>query len=180
MTNLDVPGTGEPVPYHGNWANFRLPEDRSDWHPQCRRLLDYWQEISPPGQLPGRQHLSPEHIAPLLPRIWMLDVVREPLRFRYRLVGTGEVLTLGREVTGKWLDEVHPGIDEDPILAGRYRFMVDTGLPTWRHGPVRWKHDNMHRAVENCMVPLAADGHTVDIILALSVLFLADGSEIRV
>jgi len=164
---------------HGPWTDFQVPEDRTGWHPQCRRLYDYWSGISPPGRLPGRQHVSPADIVPLLPRVWMLDVVREPLRFRYRLVGTGEVGTLGRDVTGQWLDDVHPEFRTDALLNGRYRFMADTGRPTWRRGPVRWRHDNMHREVENCMVPLASDGSTVDIILALSVLFQADGSEIR-
>ena len=164
---------------HGPWANYQLPEDRSTWHPHCRQLLDYWSKISPSGRLPGRQHLSPEQIAPLLPRLWMLDVVRNPLRFRYRLVGTAEVSTLGRETTGQWVDEAHPEFLTDPVLHGRYRYMVDTCQPTWRRGPVRWQHDNMHRTVENCMVPLAADGRTIDIIVALSVLFDADGREIR-
>ena len=79
-----------------------MPEDRAAWHPQCCTFYEYWLRITPPGRLPGRQHVSPLEIVPLLPRVWLLDVTRAPLRFRYRLVGTGEALTLGREVTGQW------------------------------------------------------------------------------
>jgi len=97
-----------------------------------------------------------------------------PLRHRYRLVGTAEVGTLGREVTGKWLDDVHPEFKDDPLLTARDRSIAETGQPTWRRDPVRWTHDHLHRLVENCLVPLASDGQTVDIILAISVLFYAD------
>jgi hypothetical protein len=174
---------GDPEPNgadYGPWNSQELTGDRSGWHPHSRRLYDYWLEIAPAGLLPGRQHVSPIDIAPLLPRIWMLDVVRDPLRFRYRLLGTGGVSTLGREFTGHWLDDAHPEYRDDPLLNARYRYMVETGRPTWRRGPVRWEHDSLHREVENCMVPLAADGRKVDILFAVSVMFRADGSEVRV
>jgi hypothetical protein len=164
------------TPNYGPWTDYRLPSDRSGWHPLCRDLLEYWEKIAPPGLLPGRQHLSPTDIPALLPRVWMLDVFRQPLRFRYRLVGTAEVRTLGRETTGQWLDEAHPEFLADPTLNGRFRFMVETGEPTWRRGPVRWGHDSEHRLVENCMVPLAADGSHVDIIFAISILYYQDGT----
>jgi hypothetical protein len=123
---------------YGPWADYRLPADRSNWHPYCRRFYDYCRDITPPGRLPGRQHVPPADIVPLLPRVWMLDVVRPALRFRYRLVGTSKVLTLGREVTGRWLDEVHPEYRADPLLTQRYRFMAETSRPTWRRGPIRF------------------------------------------
>jgi len=166
------------LPSYGAWTNHRIPQDRSGWHPLCRQFLDYWYGIAPKNQLPGRQHVAPTDLAALLPRLWMLDVHRNPLRFRYRLVGTAEVRTLGREVTGLWLDEVHTEMQTDPSLYDRYRFMVETKAPTWRRGPVNWNHDSEHHIVENCMVPLAADGSTVDIIFAISVLFYADGQPV--
>lgn len=169
-----------PASDYGPWTDHEVPADRSAWHPLVRQLYDYWIDIAPPDRLPGRQHLSPIDIAPLLPRIWMLDVVRMPLRYRYRLVGTAEVGTLGREVTGRWLDDVHPEFKDDPLLTARYRYIAETGRPTWRRGPVRWNHDHLHRLVENCLVPLASDGQTVDIILAISVLFYVDGSLVQV
>ena len=50
-------------------------------------------------------------------RMWMLDVHRDPLRYRYRLCGTEMVRSLGREVTGIWLDEAHPQLIENPRFA---------------------------------------------------------------
>ena len=115
------------APSYGEWADFEVPDDRSGWNADCRAFYDCWLRISPPGRLPGRQHVSPFDIVPLLPRVWLLDVVRDPLRFRYRLVGTGEVRTLGREVTGQWIDEAHPEFLTNASLQARYRYMAECG-----------------------------------------------------
>lgn len=143
-----------------------------------RRFYEYWLSVTPPGHLPGRQHIRPEDLAPLLSRVWMLDVYRNPLRFRYRLAGTNTVHAVGRELTGRWLDEVQPEVIATPTAYDRYRFVAQTGRPTWRHGPIFWKRDPAQRTIENCMVPLAADGVTVDRIFALSVALDANGREI--
>lgn len=109
-----------------------------------------------------------------MPRVWLLDVDRSAgLRFRYRLVGTREVETLQREVTGMWFDDVHPRLKEKPELLDRYRFMAEKGEPTYRCGFINFNHKR--ERVENCMVPLAEDGRTVDLIAACSVIFRSDG-----
>jgi len=41
-----------------------------------------------------------------------------------------------------------------------------------------WNRDPQHRTVENCLVPLAADGETVDKILAMTALFDARGRQL--
>ena len=162
----------------GVWTGYDIPEDRGDWHPLVRRLYDYWRLLAPPGRLPGRQDLVPEDIAPLWSRAWMLDVFRDPLRYRYRLCGTEMVRSLGREVTGEWLDEVHPALIANPQSRERYRFMAETGCPTWRRGPPLWTRDAKPHMIETCIVPFASDGYTVDKMLAVSVLFDGAGRPI--
>lgn len=169
-----TPSAGE----FGIWTAYRLPQDRADWHPLVRRLYDYWRSIAPPGRLPGRQHVAPEDIAPLWSRMFLLDVSRNPLRYRYRLCGTGVVRSLEREVTGGWLDEVHPQLIADPDARGRLRFVVETGHPTWRRGPTICARDPEHRTIEGCIVPLAADGVTVDMLMGVVVAFDAAGKAI--
>jgi hypothetical protein len=161
----------------GVWTEHRIEDDRSGWHPFVRRFYEYWLAVAPPGRLPGREHIKPEELVPLLPRIWMLDVFRDPLRFRYRLVGTEIVRSVHRELTGMWLDEAQPESVRNPILSDRYRFIAETGRPTWRRGPTHWHRDPMHRVIENCLLPLANDGVTVDKIIAFTVLFDASGRE---
>jgi hypothetical protein len=168
--------TGEAF---GLWTRHEIPADRSAWHSLVAQCHDYWRRIAPPGRLPGRQHVWPGDMVPYLPHVWLLDVVREPLRFRYRLIGTAEVRVLGTDLTGRWLDEVHGETWDDPSVRDRLRFMAETGRPTWSRSPVLWGPDRSHQIIENCLLPLAADGHTVDMILACSVLCNADGSAVR-
>jgi hypothetical protein len=88
------------------------------------------------------------------------------------------VRSLGREVTGAWLDEVHPQSATDARSRDRFRLVAEAGRPTWRRGPPRWMRDRDFSLVESCVVPLATDGRTVDKVLAISVLFDAAGKEI--
>jgi hypothetical protein len=159
-------------------TGYYIPEDRTDWHPLVRRLYDYWRLIAPPGRLPGRQHLVPEDIAPLWSRAWMLDVFRDPLRYRYRLCGTEMVRSLGREVTGEWLDQVYPALLPNAQSRERLHFVAESGCPTWRRGPPLWPRDPKPHTIETCIVPLAGDGRCVDRMLAVSVLFDGAGRPI--
>src|SRR5260370_41126453 len=79
--------------------------DRSSWNEKLARFFDYWLSIKPAGGLPGRQHFDPLDIPHLMPRVWMLDVLREPLRYRYRLARTKAVGTLGRQGHGRTVEE---------------------------------------------------------------------------
>lgn len=162
----------------GIWTGYRIPADRDSWHPMVRRLYDHWLAIAPPGRLPGRQHLVPEDIAALWSRMWMFDVSQNPLRYRYRVCGTELVRSVGYEVTGRWVDEVHPELIANPESRERFRFMTETGSATWRRGPVLWARDPEHRTVESCIVPLATDGSSVDKLLGMLVLFDSQGRQI--
>jgi hypothetical protein len=180
MTAIPYAHQGSGAANH-TWVKCGPASDRSAWNPLLAKFFDYWLAIRPePGLLPGRQHFDPIDIPEVMPRIWLLDVVRDraQLRFRYRLVGTKEVETLEREVTGQWLDDVHPRLKENPALLHRFRIMAADGQPTYRKGPVNFAHKREHDLVENCMVPLAQDGRTVDIIAACSVFHPFAGRKI--
>jgi hypothetical protein len=161
------------------WQICNSATERAGWNRHVARFFEYWLAISPPGRLPGRQHFDPLHIPDLLSRIWILDVVREPagMRFRYRLVGTKEVETLEREVTGRWLDEVHPHLKQRPHGFARFLHIVNHGAATYRKGHLTFLHQKDHQIVEICMLPLARDGSTVDMIVVCSVLYLLNGKE---
>lgn len=180
MTAIPYPDQDSGAANHA-WMKCGPASDRSAWNPLLAKFFDYWLAIRPEsGLLPGRQHFDPIDIPEAMPRIWLLDVVRDRAqpRFRYRLVGTKEVESLEREVTGQWLDDVHPRLKDNPALLDRFHFMVADGQPTYRKGPVNFVHKREHDLVENCMVPLAQDGRTVDIIAACSLLYRFAGRKI--
>jgi PAS domain len=156
----------------------RLPDlDVSAWHPRLQRLHDYWKRVHPASGLPGRQHVDPLAIPDLLPNLWLLDVERDPFRLRYRLVGTRITELSGRELTGLFLDEAHPHATEIPDFFRRFRAVVETGQPSWRRGvPTLYLHHKDFTTIERAALPLARDGVSVDMILAMTVFYQPDGT----
>jgi hypothetical protein len=149
------------------------------WNPKVRRLYEHWHSLRPePGLLPGRQHFDPLAVVELMPNLWMLGVDEETGRYRYRLVGTGMVEAMGRDLTGQWYDEAHPGAAEHPMHA-YLQARILAGIPTWRRGPP-WLHvDPNIYEIEQILLPLAKDGRSVDVVLAITVFSYASGKEAR-
>ena len=143
-------------------------EPAAHWHAKIARFFRYWRAIHPAAGLPGRRHFYPLAIPSLLPGIWLLDIQREPFRLRYRLAGTETVEAIGVEVTGKWMDEVNPRLVQEQAYLDRYRAIVQQKLPGWRRGPPLLMSKRV-RTIENIVCPLAADGSTVDMLVALTV-----------
>ena len=134
--------------------------------PRIHRLHGYWQHQRDKrgGQLPRRGDIAPDQIRDLLPNIMIVDVERDPMRFRYRLVGTRVVEYNGVEFTGRYLGEI--GWPEERDLIDGYTFVVSSrkaffGLLDW--GLVTG-------AVGRCefaRLPLSEDGEVVTQILAM-------------
>jgi hypothetical protein len=136
-------------------------------HPMMRRLLDYWRGKCRGHRLPGRQDIDPLDIPELLPHIAMYDVVREAdrMRFRIRLLGTANVQLMGSDCTGQFLDEQMRPEDAARIVA-THRLATDERRPHyWRSFLSTPGREHMH--FERLLLPLAADGQTVDMVLAL-------------
>jgi hypothetical protein len=149
--------------------------DTSSWNPKVVRFLNYWLSLKPTDGLPGRQHFDPLDIPDLMPRVWMLDVLREPLRFRYRFAGTKEVETLQREVTGKMFEQVHSQCYHK--ISGRLFEIVRRGVASYRKGNVIALHKKEHMMLENCIAPMARDGSIVDLLIGFTVVYQIDGRE---
>jgi hypothetical protein len=147
-------------------------------HPKILQAYRHWCSLRPGEQLPGRQHIDPFALRSLLPSVWLADLTRDPLRLRYRLAGTSIVAGLGREVTGMWLDEAHPRPESVEIFVNRTTLMIDAVAPTWRRGASQlWQHDVWAR-VENLIMPLAADGRTIDMLFGVNLFYSDRGVEI--
>lgn len=136
--------------------------------PRLRRLFLHWQAIHPgEGVLPGRQHIDPAAIPELLPFVWLADVYRDPLRFRYRLLGTEHAHVFGRDYTGSWLDEVHVNFAGSPAYP-QYVAVVEEGRPAYRRGHTLIMLPKEYRSIERLLLPLARDGRRVDMLIAIS------------
>lgn len=131
-------------------------------HEQLRDLLAYWLAKKGARLAPRRADIDPAEIRPLLPFVGLVDVQRNPLRFRYRLTGTAITAGYGRDLTGCYLDEVDLNRHEREIIA-EYARVAERGEPVC----ARWdytRNDGRHLRYERLALPLSSDGATVDML----------------
>lgn len=144
---------------------------------RLRQLYDYWRSIAPgEGLLPGRQHFDPLDIPALLPWVWLLDVHRHPLRFRYRVTGTEHRRVSGRDATGWWMDELHPDFERFASYA-EFVALAERGALSYRKGQPMFRLSEEVREMERVMMPLARNGRDVDMLLAITVYHRRSGPE---
>ena len=134
--------------------------------PRIQRLYAYWQQrcAQRGGDLPGRGDIAPDQIRDLLPNIMIVDVEPNPLRFRYRLVGTRVVEYNGMEFTGRYLGEI--GWPEEQGMIANYKSVVNDRRPSF--GALAWGLVTGGQGrCEFARLPLSEDGKVVSQILAM-------------
>ncbi|MEH6402899.1 MAG: PAS domain-containing protein [Sneathiella sp.] len=136
-------------------------------------LLDYYLKIHPKSRLPARADFDPSDIPLCLPNLALVDVERNPFRFRYRVMGTSITFNIEQEGTGKYLDEIIPGVETQFPHLDRAE-VAETGLPIYRlgEGSVSFRTDFAN--LERVHLPLATDGNLVDMVLSMYIYFSDD------
>lgn len=144
---------------------FRLPADAVE--PEFATLYDYWRGKCRDGRLPARCDIDPLDLPrSMLPNMLLLDVERADTapRFRVRLAGTGFVALYGFEVTGRYFDELAPAAAIAPLMEALHT-IVETREPRYLASPLTAPNKNF-RWIKRFALPLAADGETVDMVIA--------------
>jgi hypothetical protein len=130
----------------------------------------YWHGKCTGGSLPSRAAIEPTEIPRLLPYLVIAEIEPEPMRVRYRLVGTAAVESNGSDFTNRYLDECNFSVE--PLLTGCYRRLIATRAPVFAY--YEWfKRDWRSRqgavgACETGFFPLSSDGKTVDLTVSLA------------
>lgn len=126
-------------------------------------LADYWRGLASEG-LPGRQHVDPVAMgSALLPHLFLAEVFDGGERFRWRLIGTHIVRFAGSDDTGQDLSaSIAPAI-RDTII-DHYRRVVRERRPLCHRSEFMGRDRRVYR-YERLLLPIAADGTTVDMIL---------------
>ena len=83
-------------------------------------------------------------------------------------IGTQFTERLGRDPTGRYLDELFEGFDGSRFHTALLA-VVEKKQPMWRRGPLQWFCTEQYSSVERIHLPLARDGETVDMVLTISV-----------
>jgi hypothetical protein len=135
----------------------------------------YWAGLAADGRLPGRADIDPVDIPRLLRNVFLVDVRAGVPRYVFRLVGTGVVDLLG-ELTGR---PVGTGLDAEEAerVLSHYDRCARDGRPMWREGVLRTRR-NRHAGFQRVLLPLAADGRRVDMVLGAIVGFDWDGAPL--
>lgn len=131
-----------------------------------RKLHAYWDRLRRGRLMPARADIDPAEIKPLLPMILITDVQHDPLRIRYRLVGTVVAERSRQEFTGRYLDELHFSSSEDWL--GLYHHILAQRRPVFGTSLMPlWENKQPTKPYEYAAFPLSSDGITVDGVLGI-------------
>jgi hypothetical protein len=130
--------------------------------PRLREAYIYWDGKRQSKLMPSRGDIDPIEIPRLLPYVVLIDVLREPLDFRYRLVGTQACVIMRRDFTGQIFSEI-PGNGQESARWQGCEAVVSSKAPMYWQipylGPERFP-----RQYENVSLPLSKDGINVTMI----------------
>jgi hypothetical protein len=154
---LDGRFAGERALVQVDAVELRLDDPTLD--ADIRLALDYWQRKCAGRLAPTRADIDPVEIAPLLPRVMLVDVGGDPIDFRFRLAGTGIFKIHGAELTNKRALDLEP-----PVYAALIHRLYRDALA--RRAPIA------HRLLIECrtrrsdymciILPLSEDGRTIN------------------
>jgi hypothetical protein len=101
--------------------------------PSLCRLYEYWLERRRGRRHPRRADIDPLDFTYLLGNVMLVDVLRNPLRFRMRVHGSEMTRRAHYDLTGKLLDQI-PIADFRTYVIERCTKLVETGEPALVHG----------------------------------------------
>ena len=133
--------------------------------PRLIRAYDYWNRIRGDRPMPSRRDIRPRDIQSLLPHIFLVDVLREPMRFRIRLAGTEVNSRFGEELTGQALEEIDLGT-EAPRGLEIYAATVTEREPTLSMADYT-RADGRPMRYRRLLCPLSTDGYVIDMLFGV-------------
>ncbi len=130
-------------------------------HPIILSLLDYWESKRRGRPFPGRRDIDPGDFVYALGNILLVDVLAGP-RYRYRLFGTNAAFRHGFDLTGCVLQDM-PQTEYRDFAIAQYDAVRKARKPLFPVGSRTLGNRLWH--YEAALLPLAADGANIDMIL---------------
>jgi hypothetical protein len=139
---------------------------------RLRAVYNYWDGKRRGRTMPSRADIDPAELKTYLPQLVLLDVIGDPPRFRYRLVGTEVTRVrqgLGKaDPTGTFVDEVAHHQGTAAVLAHYRRAVAERG-PSLDAGTYTASPSRPWLRFKRMVLPLGADGAAVDMLLVMLV-----------
>ncbi|WP_417515056.1 PAS domain-containing protein [Minwuia sp.] len=146
---------------------FHHPSEAELGDARMVALWSYWRGLCDGHALPSRMMIEPEELKPVLPWVFLIDVHGEG-GFRYRLVGTAIVEEMGYDMTGQLVSNAYAGRDWDDVLKD-YRYVIDRKRPCLTVNSVLLEPSGQRYSYSRLLLPLAADGTSVDMLLGAAI-----------
>ncbi|HEX7005587.1 MAG TPA: PAS domain-containing protein [Alphaproteobacteria bacterium] len=131
-------------------------------HEVLKQLYAYWLAKRGDRRAPSRADIDPIEIAAQLPYVVLVDVEHDPLRLRFRLIGTAVVKGFNQDLTGRYFDEI-AHTPEQRALNERLVAVATWGPPLCAMLDYTHKDGRFVR-YERLALPLSSDGATVDML----------------
>jgi hypothetical protein len=130
--------------------------------PMLRRVYDYWHARKQGREFPSRADIDPLDLGFALGNLTLIDVMHDPLRFRYRLLGSVTAQRWNVDLTGKMVDE-HPEPERRDFILNNYRNVVTNREPLIIQGSRlldgrQWNFDSV-------IMPLAKPDGVIEMLL---------------
>ena len=129
---------------------------------RLQRLFAYWLEKRGERPFPAKSQIDPVEFSYILGYVTLVDVEREPRRYRFRLDGSILAALSGMDYTGRYLHEL-PGEQYVAFITETYDRVVDSGEP-FRYR----KHELLDQQLfseETMILPLGDNPPKVDMLV---------------
>lgn len=136
------------------------------------RLADYWNERRRETGFPARRDFDPLDVVFALGNIVLVEVTYEPVRFRFKLVGSNIGRHLGFDSTGQYIDE-QTVPEYRQLLLTSYTEALQLRTPVAVGG--ERSIDGQPLRYECVLLPLSDDGQTINMFLTGVFLHQGDG-----
>lgn len=144
--------------------------------PEFAFVHELWSRKRGARRAPSRREFDPGEMPQVLPRLILIDVVRDPPDFRYRLAGTDTFFIHGVELTGRSVLSIVPQ-KQGRLLWNDLCEIMETWEP--QHVQLEFvSQDGYARAYRVLRLPLSSDGSLVDMVMVIQD-FGADSQKIR-
>jgi hypothetical protein len=127
--------------------------------PQLRELSDYWLARRGDRAMPRLADIDPVHLPRHLPNLILAEVLQDPLRFRFRVVGTALERQLGRSYTGQTIGAEARGFYK------AYARCVEKSQPTREYMRYDFGEGQTPGEFERLLLPLSNNDTDVHMIL---------------
>jgi hypothetical protein len=142
-----------------------MSDDSFSPGPVLEAARAYWERLRRGRTMPARGDINPVEVPKPLSCVLLVDVLAQPLDFRFRLVG-GDVEAISfRNYRGVRFSEIvhmRPGSE----IFGAYRQVVETRRPLWAEVSYVG-FDSGIRRIRHILMPLSEDDDRVDTVLGV-------------